>query len=934
MIRLAFNMTSWRWHGHLLLALCVVPMLGCANLRLPAIDPTGRRIFLPAPNYTTLNGVRDTTGASSSAIPLFDRLRGSRNSAFPSPDPVPACQTPPLLPNGQVAPQVGSIPADPVAPRVLVPGACQDPATAAANANTGFLGRSRTPSHPHAVVALAPRQQVATVGSEVVLIGGVCGGKGYYRVREPVEWTLAQGSVGHFVEPGQPFVGRWGLRGMFARWIAEPLPQLLSNNYAFGCTSCRTQVLTRGTVPINDDLIVESGQAWIGVTSPVEGTSYVNLTAPDLDGWNQRVQTAVIHWVDGNWVLPPSTVIQGTQPHTLTTSVTRRLTGAPLAGWVVRYEILDATATFADGQMVAEILTDAAGQASVQIVPATPDGGTARVHVQVIRPARGAEPDRLIVGEGTTNVTWTTSQLAVRIDGPQSAEYDTSVTYLIEVTNPGAMASQGVTVQSMIPTGMDYVSSTPPARLFGSRLDWAVGDLGPGQRQTFEVTYRAAQSGTVQHCVTASSASGAAVEDCLTTNVTVDALFIDMVGPDETAAPVAVGEEIEYDIAIVNRGDRPLTNVVLIDRFDPGLEHSQGLSPVEWPLGNLDPGERREVGLRFRVVEPGRLCHVLEASADGVRSAQAGACVRAEESLRAEFRVSKTGPSELVVGSEGDFFIIVENTGSQPLDNLQVLDVYDPELRPVAADPTDNRYDRDRVEWIIGRLEPGEKRTFQVTCEAVLDVEEACARAIVTATDGTQLSDDSCLVILPSPANPRDPSPDRPGNNDPPPRLPFGNSDPGFPAAPGRDDVPRSAPPQIEEDIGADANGNFAPEGNDLVLSITAFGERWDVGDTIEYLVMIRNAGRDIERDVQLTVELPPELELVNYGPIRASNPQRDNWRLLRMTPIRALRVDETLEQRIVARVIRAGQFVTRAQLQSARDRTGVMREVVGVAGN
>src|SRR5262245_9149058 len=36
------------------LALWLVVLAGCAPIRLPAIDPTGERIFLPAPASTTL----------------------------------------------------------------------------------------------------------------------------------------------------------------------------------------------------------------------------------------------------------------------------------------------------------------------------------------------------------------------------------------------------------------------------------------------------------------------------------------------------------------------------------------------------------------------------------------------------------------------------------------------------------------------------------------------------------------------------------------------------------------------------------------------------------------------------------------------------------------------------------------------------------------
>ena len=55
-----------------LLAIVLAPLLavvfGCANLRLPAIDPSGRQFFLPRPNYTTL--AQDG---------LLSRLQGNRS---------------------------------------------------------------------------------------------------------------------------------------------------------------------------------------------------------------------------------------------------------------------------------------------------------------------------------------------------------------------------------------------------------------------------------------------------------------------------------------------------------------------------------------------------------------------------------------------------------------------------------------------------------------------------------------------------------------------------------------------------------------------------------------------------------------------------------------------------------------------------------------
>ncbi|MCA9148200.1 MAG: DUF11 domain-containing protein [Planctomycetales bacterium] len=914
--------------------------VGCASLQLPAIDPSGRSILLPAPNYTTVVGhdVDPVTGQRRS--PLLDQLlHRNRGPAFTSPPAVPDCQVPAQLPN-QAAATVPELPADPVAPRVLVPGVCEDPMLAAHNANTGCLGHSRSPSNPQAVVTLMPKQQIAAVGSEIILLGGVCGGDGYYRMREPLEWAIAEGSVGHFVEPGQAMVGRLGLRGALGGWLAEPLPELLSNNYAVGCTSKKTQVLTRGTVQTNDDVIVESGQAWIGVTSPIEGDTYVTLMAPDLDGWEQRTEQAVIHWVDGQWSLPPAAVVQGITPHTLTTQVVRRLTGSPISGWLVRYRILDATATFEDGSSQKEVMTDSEGRANVQIMPALAQGGMARVQVQVIRPARGTT-DQLLVGEGTTAVTWTTSQLKIDITGPESLDLQQDGNYLIEVSNPGGLALQNVTVRAMVPNGFQLIGTAPTAQAFGSRLDWTIDSLGAGERREFRVTYRATQSGVVRHIVSALAPSSQAVEDTLTTQVTVDALYIEMWGPDPELE-VPVGREINYTVTIRNRGDRPLDNVVISDRFDSGLEHVSGGSPIDWQLGPMQPGQERTVGLTFRVVAPGRQCHTLEATATGAPPAQVGRCVTGVENSnpppriddnagspsdvdrrRSRLEVQITGPQQMIEGGEpGNFFITVRNQGDAPAVNVSLQTEYDNELEPRAADPRPVVPQRNRVEWYVSQIEPGGQESFQVRCEALYgNVSSSCVRAVVQSADGDRATDEYCIPILPADGAAGRTSPE-PNDRTLPRTVPRG-ADP----LPGSQFDTFGTSHQRDrqlEPIRQDQRG--------LDVTIDSRGDRWKVGDEVDYLIVIRNNRNVSDNDVVLTVELPPQLKLVTYtGPVRAA-PGTLDWRTFRMTPIQTLRPGESIEFGVRCRVSRPGDLTARVEVRSMRTPTGVVRDDVTVA--
>jgi uncharacterized repeat protein (TIGR01451 family) len=914
------------------------------QLRLPAIDPSGQQFFLPPPNYTTLNSSVDpATGRHRHPLldhllhrnrPSADTTTGTGRGLFHHRGDEPAFSvpaTPPPCPEGimpnTTGPEPEVVPPGFVAPRVVVPGKCQDPATAAQDATRGLLGHTKQASHPQSIVTLSPARQIAPVGSEVILIGGICDGEGFYQMRAPIEWTIAQGSVGQFADPGRAYVGHSPLRRHLGTYFAEPFPELLSNSYAVGETSRKTQVLTRGTAETTDDLIVESGQSWIGVTSPLEGTTYVTLTAPFLDGWTQRTQTALVHWVDAQWTFPQPAIVQGIQPHVLTTIVQRRVTSGPIMGWTVRYEILDATATFDDGTTTRDVPTDSTGAASVQIRPAIATGGSTQVRIQVIRPPQTGQPDPLMLGEAVTRVTWTTSQVAVDITGPESAELNESATYRIAVSNPGTLAASNIVVRAMVPAGFQVLSVSPAGQAVGSRIDWVLTQLGPGQEQIFEITYRVAQSGTARHCVSVQPTGGAAIEDCLTTEVTIEALFIEMYGPDPDLT-LQVGQEIEYRITVFNRGDRALTDVLLTDRFDPGLEHQQGAGPIEWPLGRIEPGSQRQIALAFRIVQQGRHCHTLEATATGTPPARTSACVTAGPAPRRDLSVTKIGPTQMTEGERQAFYVELVNSGETVLSNLQIVDQFGPEFRTITADPPESRMEGNRVVWYLTRLEPGEKRTFQVTCQAMFgNVNQACTEVFVQTAEGLQASDRKCLPILAaSPPGGRASGGAAPGSTG----GPLGGS-----VAPDRPQ-PRGATPlpgfTIPSTPAPSApSSDRAPSGG-LALIIDTSADRWQVGQQIDYLITIRNNRNVPDANVVLSLELPPQVQLRNYtGPVNADQ-HSDDWTSMRLVPLQALRPGEAVQFTVRVVVAQAGQLVMRATVRSSLTPEGVVASNVAVA--
>lgn len=74
-----------------------------------------------------------------------------------------------------------------------------------------------------------------------------------------------------------------------------------------------------------------------------------------------------------------------------------------------------------------------------------------------------------------------------------------------------------------------------------------------------------------------------------------------------------VGEEVSFEVEIVNRSGRPLEKLRIIDYFDKGLRHAASASPIE-QKGAVDmaAGTSRRISLSFTAVEPGRQCHRVE----------------------------------------------------------------------------------------------------------------------------------------------------------------------------------------------------------------------------------------------------------------------------------------------------------------------------------
>ena len=206
----------------------------------------------------------------------------------------------------------------------------------------------------------------------------------------------------------------------------------------------------------------------------------------------------------------------------------------------MRYEIVDGPPAgfLPTGAASAEVRTNSAGQACVEIVQKQPASGVNKIAIQVIRPADvpGAGGQRLVVGNGTTTKTWSAPDLAVRVAGPATAAVGATLTYRIDLSNPGDLAAKDVTAAVDVPDGLTYLGGNPAAEVAGRQLRWRLGDLGARQRRPIELGFRAEKQGSAVVCCDATAAGGLKVRDCATTTIALAATAADATGSADGAA--------------------------------------------------------------------------------------------------------------------------------------------------------------------------------------------------------------------------------------------------------------------------------------------------------------------------------------------------------------------------------------------------------------
>jgi uncharacterized repeat protein (TIGR01451 family) len=820
---------------------------------------------------------------------------------------------------------------------------------------------------------LTPSVSVAPVGSEVVLIAGVGSADGYLRCNQRLEWSIAPGSVGQFVDIGKnDFVDI--LLGDYNR------PRLVNSVFAIGSTASKDQQVRRGPTLPAEEISIIPGQGWIKITSPIEGTSIVAVADTKIVNGAQRTKTATIYWTDATWRFPPPSINPAGTKHVFTTTVMRQTNQCPCPGWRVKYTITGGPAAgfSPDGASSIEATTDAAGQANAEIFQKTPAHGTNQIGIEVIRPAElpGAGGQRTVVGMGSTMHTWTAADIAVKLSGPSMTQAGSTLTYRLDVSNPGDLPTKNIIVTNVLPDGLSYLSSNTPAAIGGKQLQWRLNELGPRQKQTIEIVVRAEKEGSVNNCAEVMTAGGLKVSDCATTTITAAA---SAAGAPATTAPppsasstasslislqifgpnmATIGSEVSFNIVITNRSQSNIDKLIVKDRFDPGLEHSESPEKrsIESTLGDIPPSRYTKLPVTFRVTKAGNLCHTVEVVRQGTVLASARSCVPVSAQSAPPPGIASPGgrlpprtspdttqgtapgsrpqttpglnqgtaptnpspsavagvpvinikltgpqPQQRTVGDKVSFVSQISNPNNRPLNNLKVVYRFDPALVPKLAT------DRYQVEggnlvWLIPLLPAGGAMQFEVQYECTKATYKASNTVSVSSREGAQAQADASVEIRYAPGS------QSPGGTTP------GGPNAGGTLLPG---PAKSGENQPGENRPGGTPTQTIQSANPLTLTVTALHTPVAAGKELSYDIRVLNNSNVVQRQVIVTAIVPDGMIPALLGTTGPGSTQFDiDRQTVSFNPVMTVQPGETLTYRVRVRTKSASQIPFRFRVK------------------
>jgi uncharacterized repeat protein (TIGR01451 family) len=218
-------------------------------------------------------------------------------------------------------------------------------------------------------------------------------------------------------------------------------------------------------------------------------------------------------------------------------------------------------------------------------------------------------------------------QLELALSGPEQVQVGEPASQTLVVKNPGTGTATNVTIDALIPKGLEHAT--------GEHLQMDIGSLNPGEVRSVRLVMAAVGGGN--HIVQVEARADAGIVRTAAAEVSVIApsLQTAIAGPSLRY----LGREAEYTIRVLNDGSAS-TDFVQVNhqipegfefvRADRGATFDTNTRVLNWYVGRLESGESLDLTLALLPKTAGEYTHLVRATSETGAQADAKVSTRVQ----------------------------------------------------------------------------------------------------------------------------------------------------------------------------------------------------------------------------------------------------------------------------------------------------------------
>lgn len=326
-------------------------------------------------------------------------------------------------------------------------------------------------------------------------------------------------------------------------------------------------------------------------------------------------------------------------------------------------------------------------------------------------------------------------QVTIQKFAPPEIQVGKAAKFQVKVQNTGQVPAQNVEIRDEVPRGTQLVATSPQASQgVRGELVWPLGTLQPGEEVSVEMEVMPVSEGEIGSVATVVFHAEASAK----TIATKPQLVVKTIAPRQ----VLIGEEVVLSITVSNPGSGVAGGVVIEERVPAGLQHPAG-AELEYEIGELKPGESRQIELRMVAAQAGTIANTL--TARGAANLKTEDRVEIEV-LAPQLQVALDGPARRYLEREAVYTVSVSNPGTAPARQVELVAHLPTGMKFVGANNSAH-YDEatQTVRWMLEELPANETGSVQLTAMPTVAGEQTIR---VSGTADRGLADEQQRAIL------------------------------------------------------------------------------------------------------------------------------------------------------------------------------------------